>query len=328
MTKVCVSEVIQAELRDPLGVEPTQDVLSAAAKEAVDLAHAAFDKRDPAAVDHAERLLYTVHAQHSFAPPLQGIASTIWPILMRAKLRGVFALVDAPKELDDDAMTRALNGAVQRADEQDHSFLDEIASAESLDGLVLYTRNWYGSTHGFTTQLFSLTQRCNGVARLYPVFKACLENVYEEFEKVAHPAMRARWPKRIGLDYSVEQSLSEPDQLTESFALQNFRTGVCSLNDPTYGLGSFFSIEAAFPGVCRRMYPNLKRRGFGDEDIATFKVHDATDEDHAAEFMTALRASELTPTDRAKVVRGALAQMEVRHQMFEAMRARLRRSQR
>jgi pyrroloquinoline quinone (PQQ) biosynthesis protein C len=295
-------------------------------REARELAHKAFAGTDPVAAARSERLLYVIHAASAFAPPLHPIASVIWSTLMHEKMRSLGLDRAGPELATHRDLVDALDEAFQRADREDNSFIDEIADRTDDLGLVIYTKNWFSSTHGFTTQLVSLIQRCHGKAHLYPLFKALLENLYEEFENEPHPQMRARWPQRLGIDYSPDSAIEDPQQTTEAFALQNVRTGLALLPDPTYAAGSFLSIEAVFSGICRRIYPVLKKRGIEDHAMQSFILHAEGDVEHTSELLTAIERSELTPRDRSAILRGALAQLNARHEMFEAKRGTLRRA--
>ena len=317
----CTRERIFQDLGSPLGdVEMTAELQAQVTAEASALAAQAFEDGESQALAYAERILYIIHSRSSFAPPLQAFTGSIWGTLMRAKLRTSLPNYAGCDAVNAAEMKRILEAAVDAADQRDHAVLEDIAGEGDLRGLVVYTKNWYGSTHGFTTQLISLAQRCNGKPQFAAAFMEVLENLQDEFGEGSHPEMRSRWPKRIGLDYSPENSMTDADQLTESFALQNFRTGLSCLTDPSYALGSFYSIEAIFPGVCRRLYSTLRGRGFDEEDVITFKLHAEVDVDHAAEFMNSLQGCSLSPQERLRIVNGGLAQLEVRSRMFSAIK--------
>jgi hypothetical protein len=319
----CTIPAVRAELRHTLPSTVDAARIQTAATEAASLAELAYGEGEANALGHAERLLYAIHAANSFsAPVLSGVVSVIWSTLMRRKLSAVLVDPIGVTGLTLPEMTARLRAALQEADERDNSAIDRFTAASDLGPITRYVKNWYCSTHGFTHQIIATVQRCNGIKTLHPAFMSTLENLMEEFASTPHPELRQRLPRRLGIDYSVDGALEDPDHLTEAFALQNLRTGLCSLRDPTYALGCFFSIEGVFPGVCRRMYAGLSRRGFDEDTLVTFKVHVDADADHSREFLEALERCDLAPEDRARIVNGALAQLSARHAMF----ARLRRT--
>jgi pyrroloquinoline quinone (PQQ) biosynthesis protein C len=323
--RVCTIEALLGELSRPLeeSVPAAAEILRGV-EEAALLARAAYQEKNADAIATAERLLYMIHTQSAFAPPNMPIAATCWSILMGAKMKSCLSLLELPTEVGPDEMVERLDDAVKQVESRDHSFLDLITRQEPLRGLILYTKNWYASTHGFTNQLISMMRNCHGKPEFKVVQAAALENLEEEYEPEApHIELRARWPRRLGLEYSPSAAITDADQVLEAFSLQNFRTGVSNLSDPTYVLGSFYTVEAAFPGVCSRMYEGLSKRGFDDHSLALFKSHAGTDSEHAEEWLRAIRDSPLSPQQRARVLRGGLTQIELRRQMFVAMREKL-----
>lgn len=334
--RVCTIETLLGELSrplDPLGEStPTEEEILRGAQEATQLARAAYregregqegQEGNADALATAERLLYMIHTQSAFAAPSTPLAATCWSILMGAKVKSCLSLLDLPAEVGPDEMVERLDDAVKQVESRDHSFLDVITRQEALRGLIIYTKNWYASTHGFTNQLISMMRHCHGKPEFKAVQAAALENLEEEYDPAApHIELRARWPRRLGLEYSPSAAITDTDQVLEAFSLQNFRTGVSNLSDPTYVLGSFYTVEAAFPGVCRRMYEGLRKR-FDDDSLALFKSHAGTDSEHAEEWLHAVRESPLSPQQRARVLRGGLTQIELRRRMFVAMRERL-----
>lgn len=318
----CEPERIRALcVPEPLGAAPTEEV-AGAAREAGDLARRAYVERDAASIARAERLLYILHANSAFAAPMNPVPAAVWSPLMSQKMRSL-ELDKGPPLAGHQDLVSALKALTERVDREDNSYIDDIADRTDDLGLVLYTKNWYSSTHGFTTQLVSLIQRAHGKPRLYPLFKALVENLYEEFETVAHPQMRSRWPQRLGIEYSPETAIDDPQQSTEAFSVQNTRTGIQALLEPTYGIGCFFSIEAVFSGICRRIVPVLRKRGIEDHAMQSFLTHMEGDEVHTQELLDAMAACDLSPVDRAGILAGATAQLDARHHMFDAMRRML-----
>jgi hypothetical protein len=305
------------------GVHASPAEIASAALDAEELSEDAFVRGEPRARSEAERLLYAIHVDSAFAPPIQGELGVVWSTLIGAKLRACLDPSAVPRELDASELERWLLALVRHTDRRDHELFERIGAEDDERGLVVYTKNWYASTHGFTTQLISILQRANGNAGLKPVFLSLLENLREEFCDEAHPELRARWPRRLGVEYSARGAMTDDDCVTEAFGLQNYRTGVANLSDPLLAIGSFFTIEAVFSGVCRRLYPTLVRRGFDADSIATFALHADGDETHAQEMLAAFRQCDLDGRARARVLLGALAQLRARAQMFDAMRQKL-----
>ncbi|GAC1351016.1 MAG: hypothetical protein NVS3B20_00490 [Polyangiales bacterium] len=303
---------------------PDAEELTLAARESTALARAAFEEGAPDAISTVERLLYVIHTQTGFGPPLSAVASVCWSTLMGAKLKATLARAEVPAEISAEEMVKQLTAAVQQVETRDHPLLDIVTRSKDPKGLVVYTKNWYSSTHGFTKQLFSMVRHCHGIQEFSLILNAGLENINEECDpQTPHYEMRARWLNRLGVEYSPSSAIKDADQTTEAISLQNFRTGLSNLFDPTYALGSFYTIEAGFPGVCRRMYAGLSARGFDDEALAVFKSHSGMDTEHAEEWLTAIRDSPLSPSQRAQVLRGGLMQVALRHEMFEAIRRRI-----
>lgn len=321
--KYCTNEAMQKLTTTDWSARtvPTASELAEALDESTSLAKAAFEQHTAGASDHVERLLYTIHTRTNFSPPLAPLPALCWSILTQAKLNAALSAPQVADEVSPDEMVKRLDEAVQQVEQRDHTLLDIITRAPDDKGLHVYAKNWFASTHGFTKQLFGIVKACHGVPQLGHLFDAAMENVNEECDPAApHFEMRARFPKRLGIDYSPDVAQHDPQLVTQAFSLQNYRTAVCNLVDPTYALGSFYTIEAGFPGVCTRMYAGLKERGFDDDSIVVFKSHAGVDTEHADEWLHAIKDSPLTGRQRAQVLRGGLAQVELRHQMFVAMR--------
>jgi pyrroloquinoline quinone (PQQ) biosynthesis protein C len=284
------------------------------------LAQAAFGQGIGEAVATVERTLYRIHCKTAFAPPVQPVAGAVWCELMTAKLR--HALVDrvGKSEIEHTELVDRFAAALEQSDVRDHSFIDDVAAEEGMEGLTMYTKNWYTSTDGFTSQLFSIGQRANARG-LTAVGNAIIENLNEECEPSApHQMLRARWLAQLGIVHGIDRTLADSHIVLEAIALQNFRTGVATLSDPSWALGMFYSVEANFPAVCRRMYPTLKKRGYDAQAIALFESHATVDTEHASEWLNALAQTPMSPKERAQALNGGLAQIELRSQMFAAMR--------
>lgn len=238
-----------------------------------------------------------------------------WNILVRSKLESSLRW-RSTKQIGADEMREHLERSVRAADAEDHDILDQVAAHEDIRGLIIYTKNWFGSTNGFTEQMIALSQRCNNMVR-----HVVVRNLLDELEGTTHDALRVRYLEHIGLRYDAMRAHEDPDLLTEAFSVLNFRTALSSLNNPSFALGSFYSIESVFSMVCRRLLHGLRKRGFPDPSIEIFRTHVETDENHAAEWLDILEKAALSPQERGWVVEGARAQLAIRHELFLAMRA-------
>ena len=228
--------------------------LQSAADEAAQLADAAYRLGDAACLAYVERFLYAMHVKNQFAPPVKSVDAVVWSTLAGAKLDHCLQLITLDRKSSIKTFAARLEDALERVENEDHPFISDVAGDPNPVGLVRYTKNWYCSTHGFTTQLLSLTQRCNGVSTLKPIFNACLENIHDEFFITPHPQLRVRLPEHLGIRYSLEAALGDDEYLTDAFALQNFRTIVACLSDPTLRPGAQFLLDRI--GFLRRMSTN------------------------------------------------------------------------
>ncbi len=314
----CDEEKLRQLLEDPLGhAEPTAEQFGFAFCEAETLAARAYLDKDPAAFRLAERLLHVVHALNSFAPPVEGIPGVIWGVLMRKKLATCLDVNGRTGPIDAREMMVKLDAAVARAEWEDHPLLDEVVQSDNLNGLAIYTKNWFASTNGFNHQMIALAQHAPA-----KVQAAVLKNLGDEYQGTPHHMLRERWLNRLSLKYDPADILRDPDYLIEALSLQNFRTGITHVSNACFALGSFYSVEANFPGVCRRLL-TLRSRGFDDASLELFSLHVETDEDHAQEWLDNLSRAELSPRECGFVVDGAICQLRLRHDMFEALRRHL-----
>jgi pyrroloquinoline quinone (PQQ) biosynthesis protein C len=279
------------------------------------LATDAYTRKDAVACATAERLLYAIQVANAFAPPMHGAASIVWNILIRAKLGTTLRPhLSAGCTIED--MKRQVDAGVREAQQTDHLLFDTLAATNGMTAFIVYGKNWEAHVFGFVHQLVSLTQRTTG-----PLQKMVAKMIVEEFlPAVDHDNLRGRLMERIGLDVSKLDRLGDPDITTESLSVMNYRTAVTLVPNPYFALGSFYSIEAAFPDVCARMLVSLRRQGFDEHSLEYLSLHGEADVHHSSEWMDALQACPLTAYQRACVVAGALGQLELRHRMFESIR--------
>lgn len=309
-------EVLRTSLADPLGLpEPSIQDLSGLREQVCALAVGAYRDADPKALAEAEALLYTIHVTNSFSAPVQPIPATIWGVLIRAKLDQALNQFGGCEDLGSTSeMTDRLLGAVEEWGAHNHPFLDVMAGDEGDRALIVFTKNWYGSTYGFSQELSALAQRCDREAKA-----VVIENINDELSGDTHDTLRARFFHRVGLQFDPGRELDDPDRSTESFALLNFRAGLCALNNPLLALGCFYTMEANWPPECKRHIKNLRGRGYDDESLEYWSDHATTDEDHSAEWLKLLEKICTTGRQRALVVDGAVTHLRVRHVMYDAM---------
>ena len=151
-----------------------------------------------------------------------------------------------------------------------------------------------------------------------------MRNIVDEFlTGTDHDELRARFFAALGVKVDVLDVLDDPDQTVEALSLSNYRTGITTFANPSFALGSFYSIEASFPRVCTRLLKGLRALGFPEESMQYISLHAETDVHHASEWMDILRDLVPSDADRASVVAGALAQLQLRHEMFVAIEARV-----
>jgi len=304
---------IREALSKPLeGQEPTSEVIMEATSEALQLARDAYDKKDPAAQAEAERVLYVANVANHFAGPMHAVPGIFWQTLTRAKMR--LALPAGGGETSQAQMQSQLEAAVAAHDEKAHALVDRIVADPELRALTVFAKNWYVTAHGFTQQLNAMAQRCGGELR-----KVVLHNLADEVSGTDHEILRARFRERVNASYDPKTAPTDPDLVTGAFGVLNYRTGVNSLNSTAYALGSFYTVEAATPLMCKRLVPGLRKRGFEEAAIETFSLHLEADEDHAAEWMEVINTATLSEADRANVVKGALGQLEARQRWFTEM---------
>lgn len=317
--KFCTIDSVRTALLDPLGIpDPGPDVVAQATAEVYQLASEAYVREDPAARGRAERVLHLINSLHHFAPPVQAVPAVIWGVLSRALLDNAFRKYGGAAEMSPKEMAARLEAKVQEVGCQNHPLDDEMMDPKDNRPLTVWAKNWFGSTFGFSVQLTALSMHCPTDSR-----RIVLENMADEMRGTTHRDMRARFTEAIGLKYDAETALQDPDRLTESFALSNYRTAISSLSDCTRGLGAFFSIERNWPVECMKLVEGFRKRGMSEEAIEVFNLHATTDVEHSAEWLSILEASNLTPPQCAKVVDGAVAQLNVRRRMYDAMRSYL-----
>ena len=313
----CSHGFLQTALKDAFGrPDPGPAIVSAAAAEAFELANLAYVRGDRAAVELAERLLYAIHLETSQSPPLQAVPSVIWGALMRAKLSAVFARVgDVPDQVDAGQACETLEAAVTKHATFKHPLIEELAAAKDLRPLVLFFRNWVAMAESFAHFLAMIGHRFRDDS----LRRLIVENLSDELEGETHDKLRMRILDGLGTSLQSNLAIDDPAMLTEHFSLRNLRAGIASLDDPSYGLGVFFGIEMGWRLEGHLHYANLKERGIAAHYIQTLPMHMVADVAHADEIIVGFREAALSPRERARVVQGVIADLQVRWEMYDAV---------
>jgi pyrroloquinoline quinone (PQQ) biosynthesis protein C len=301
------------------GADP--EVVAGAAAAAADLAARAYQHGDREARWQSESTIYFLNIESHFAPPVDPVAGVVWTTLMHAKLAELKSDLGgeaAGREYSTGEMQSAMEAAVTRWGAYNHPVLAEIEK-KGLPAYRIWAKNWFGSCHGFSLQLASLVQRTSGEAK-----KAVLENLNDEFDDtVTHDVLRIRFYESLGLRYSSEEAVADPDWVLGSTELLNLRTGLCNLPDPMPALGCFYTVEANWPPECKIHHAMNKGRGVDDHTLEYWTTHAFADEHHAAEWLEVVKATARTGAQRAAAVEGAIVQLKLRWRMYDQIREKV-----
>ena len=322
----CDVGYIRQELAHPVTEGRPPGRVGDAFEESLALGQQAFGMGDPAAWARAERALYAIHAYNAFAPPVHPTVSAVWANLIAAKVGSLVTDHVRRPALTFDEMSTMMRAAVAEADRRDHPVLDEL----DRHGLVVYAKNWYTSTHGFEEQLISTLHRSPHHLR-----QMLFHNLADELgaDATPHVELRAEALRNFDVAYDVDRggvlggggAFDDPDVSTEAFAVSNTRTAFSLLPDSAFSLGSFYSIEACFPSVCRRIAGVLRRRGVTDSKLYFWALHGEVDEDHSAEWLEGIKRAGLGDALHVRIANGAINHLLVRGRLFGAMAERIRR---
>lgn len=312
----CTLPAVEKAMREkPLGgSELDPSIIVGATTEAHRLAERAYVQRDQEALGLVERILHVIHVNNNFDGPLQPLPAAMWATFLRRRMVTELAQIPVRKVSSQAEAGRILDGLVESRGAYNHPIWDALANDKSREALVIYVKNWFGSTHGFTAQLALLSQRAHGVLK-----KVVLDNLSDELMgKATHDEIRTKFITALGVTFDAPTAQHDEHRNTESFGLSSFRTGATTACDPSFALGSFYSIEANYPHEARRMLGVLRPQGFTEESLETFWMHVDADEDHAAEWQAAMTEN-LSLAELEQVVHGAEVQLEVRRRMFDAV---------
>lgn len=217
-----------------------------------------------------------------------------------------------------------MRAAVDDADRRDHPVIDAL----DRRGLVVYGKNWYTSAHGFEDQLMSTFHRSSDQLR-----RMLFRNMADEVGADAkpHAQLRAEALRNFDVRHDVDwggvlgagAAFDDPDVCTEAYAASNTRTAFSLLPDPAFSLGSFYSLEACYPAVCRRMASVLRRHGVIDSHLSYWALHDEGDEAHSAAWLEGIKHAGLSDETHANIANGAITHLRVRSLLFKAIADRL-----
>jgi hypothetical protein len=118
-------------------------------------------------------------------------------------------------------------------------------------------------------------------------------------------------------------AFDDPDVLTEAFSVANTRALYSLLPDPAWSLGSFYTIEAFFPAVCRRILAALRRRGTAEDDLFYWALHGEVDIEHSAEWLEGIQRANLDDATHARIANGAVNHLLARAELFGALDQRV-----
>jgi len=306
---------IRRQLADPWA---SDDTLTLDAREISALATRAYIDDDRAARREAEALLYFINIDNCFAPPLHPAAAMAWTTLMRTKLGALRRRFGGCEPIGVAEMRRRLEDAVGRWGAYNHPVLATLRDGD-LAAYRIWAKNWFGSCVGFSSQLAALVQRTSGDAK-----KVVLENLADEFDhRVTHDVLRTRFYESLGLTFDVAGALDDPDRVLDATELLNARTGLAFLRDPIWALGCFYGVEANWPPECRLHLDINRRRGLDDHTLEYWTGHATADDHHSAEWLSVLESTCKTEAQCAAAVDGAVIQLRLRWQMYDAIAERI-----
>jgi pyrroloquinoline quinone (PQQ) biosynthesis protein C len=298
---------------------PTASI-GAAADDLQALAQRAYVDGDVPAKREAEEILYFINIDNCFAPPLHAVASMAWTTLMRVKLASLRRRFGGCEPIDVPEMSRRLKASVEQWGAYNHPVVALLRErADDLPAYRIWAKNWFGSCVGFSAQLAALVQRTTGAAK-----QCVLENLTDEFDdKVTHDVLRTRFYESLGLKFKTDEALGDADRTLEATELLNARTGLAYLKDPTWALGCFYGVEANWPPECRLHLEINRQRGLDDHTLEYWTGHATADDHHSAEWLAVLVGMVRSDTECAAAVDGAVIQLRLRWQMYDAIAQRI-----
>jgi pyrroloquinoline quinone (PQQ) biosynthesis protein C len=311
---------LRRQLSDPWATHEGPAKLDALADELSSLARRAYADGNVAARREAEEILYFINIDNCFAPPLHAVAALAWTSLMRMKLDALRRKYGGCEPIDVPEMSRRLKAAVEQWGAYTHPLVAWLGQRpDDLRAYRIWAKNWYGSCVGFSAQLAALVQRTSGEPK-----KIVLENLSDEFDhRVTHDTLRIRFYESLGLKFEVAKALEDPDRVLEATELLNARTGLSFLRDPIWALGCFYGVEANWPPECKLHLDINRRRGLDEHTLEYWTGHATADDHHSAEWLSALEGMCRTPAECAAAVDGAVIQLRLRYEMYDAIQRRI-----
>ncbi|HTL36873.1 MAG TPA: iron-containing redox enzyme family protein [Kofleriaceae bacterium] len=310
---------LRRQIVDPwASEEPGAGVLEELTAEVTTLGRRAYIDDDRAARSHAEAILYFINIDNCFAPPLHAVAAMAWTTLMRMKLGALRRRFGGCPPVSVPEMSRRLRAAVEQWGAYNHPVIATLHEGD-LGAYRIWAKNWFGSCVGFSAQLAALVQRTTGEAK-----KVVLENLTDEFDhRVTHDVLRTRFYESLGLSFDVAGALDDPDRVLEATELLNARTGLAYLRDPNWALGCFYGVEANWPPECRHHLEINRKRGLDDHTLEYWTGHATADDHHSAEWLGVLERMCASERACGDAVDGAVIQLRLRWQMYDAIAARI-----
>jgi pyrroloquinoline quinone (PQQ) biosynthesis protein C len=312
-------EALRRQLQDPwASEEPAASVTEAATAEVAALARRAYIDDDRDARREAEAILYFINIDNCFAPPLHPVAAVAWTTLMRAKLGNLRKRFGGCEPIGVPEMSKRLVAAVAKWGAYNHPVLATLRERD-ITAYRIWAKNWFGSCVGFSAQLAALVQRTTGEAK-----KCVLENLTDEFDdRVTHDVLRTRFYESLGLTFDKARALEDPDRVDQATELLNARTGLAYLKDPVWALGCFYGVEANWPPECKLHLAINRSRGLDDHTLEYWTGHATADDHHSAEWLAVLEQTCKTERECAAAVDGAVIQLRLRWEMYDAIALRI-----
>ena len=313
---IAEKRLFREQLKNPVS-EFTTDAASITKliEECNDLATRAFEKNDTSAHAMAERLLFDLQFNHSYTAPTQAVPGLVWGILMRSKLRNAFKTHGGHGPATVKEMVAALTKAVEKEAKSDHEAIRSVCSA-GRDAIRIFTKNWFNSVRAFEKHMVALLQRAPSAT-----YESIIENISDEYiNGESHQNLRLRWGAEFGVNHVTQDPLADSEYRIESFSLLSFRTALSVMNEPSYGLGAFYTMEALFPKICATLYKELSTQGFSESCLEFWRLHSVADIEHSQEWLHCLENAGLSKDQCGLVIDGAVTQLGVRRKMMDGFK--------
>jgi hypothetical protein len=139
------------------------------------------------------------------------------------------------------------------------------------------------------------------------IFRNLSDEIADQYSRTPHHVLRYRILERAGTSFDVPRGADDPDMLTESFALHNFRTALTTLPTPMYALGSVYGVEANWVKETPLLDEQLRAAGYDSRVVESFNVHANLDQKHTQEWLEMVLNIPLTPEQSAQVLTGCTA---------------------